>query len=255
MRLVEPLAHRLVVRLAPTGVKPHQLVLLHTAIGLLAAWLLAGGQAAAWLVAALLLQAKSLLDNVDGGLARATGQVTQMGRYLDTLMDLLVNVALFAALSRHGPAWLAWLALVALTLILSVEFNAMRRHQEESGALPAQDAPPGAPPGVMWLLEGAYGLLLGPQDRLLRWLDERLFRHASGVAWELAPPERRRAWASRRSVALLVNLGLTTQMLTLGLCAAAGSPYAYVMLVLLQVPYVLVVQVQRVRVFRDAAAA
>lgn len=255
MHVVQPLAHRLVLLLAPTRIQPHQLVLLHTGIGLLAAWLLARSGAAAWLAAALLLQVKSLLDNVDGGLARSTGRVTRMGRYLDTLMDLVVNVALFAALTRHGSPWLAWTALVALTLILSAEFNAMRRHQEEAGTLAPRDAPAGAKPLVMALLQGAYGLILAPQDRLLRRLDERLFRRASGREWGAAPAAQRRAWASRWSAVALVNLGLTTQMFTLGLCAALGAPYAYVMVVLLQLPYILLVQVRRVRAFRRQVAA
>ena len=49
-------------------------------------------------VAALLLQVKTLLDNADGLLARASGRVTLAGRYLDTEADLVVNAALFAAL-------------------------------------------------------------------------------------------------------------------------------------------------------------
>ena len=43
-----------------------------------------------------------------------------MGRYLDTLMDLVVNLALFVALAQHGPAWLALLAFAALTLMIAV---------------------------------------------------------------------------------------------------------------------------------------
>ena len=49
-------------------------------------------------LAAVLFQVKTLLDNADGPLARVTGRVTLVGRYLDTLADLVVNAALFAAL-------------------------------------------------------------------------------------------------------------------------------------------------------------
>ena len=38
-------------------------------------------------------RSRRCLDNIDGGLARATGRVTQMGRYLDTVLDTLVNAA------------------------------------------------------------------------------------------------------------------------------------------------------------------
>ena len=49
------------------------------------------------LVAALLVQLKTLLDNADGQLARLTGRTSAFGRYLDSEVDLLVNAALFAA--------------------------------------------------------------------------------------------------------------------------------------------------------------
>lgn len=253
MRVLQPVARLAVTALARTPVAPHMVVLAHTALGLMAAWLLAGDHHGRWLVAAALLQVKSVLDNVDGGLARATGRVTAMGRYLDTLMDLLVNAALFWALAQHGPASLSWLAFISLTLVLSAEFNAARRYLEVRGAT-APDAPAGAPEAVMAPLRGAYDLILAPQDRLLRRLDERLFLRAAGAAWREAGDEARRRWADRFSVDSLVNLGLSTQLLALGLCAALGRPYAYVMLVLLQVPYVLSVQGWRVVRFRAGAA-
>lgn len=102
--VIQPAADGVVKLLARTRVDPQQVVLAHTAIGLVAAWLLAGTGRAALLFAALLLQLKTLLDNVDGGLARSTNRVTLMGRYLDTIMDLVVNAALFWALAQHGPA-------------------------------------------------------------------------------------------------------------------------------------------------------
>lgn len=264
MRFVQPAADRLVRALANTRVAPHELVLVHTLMGLVAAWLLAGAAWPGWLAAALLLQLKSLLDNVDGGLARATGQVTEMGRYLDTLMDLLVNLALFLALAQHGPTWLALAAFAVLTLVLSTEFNAMRRHLEEHPelALPIAAAgqgvasvAPGAPPVVVTMLRSTYGLLLAPQDRALRRLDALSFQRAAGQPWAGAPPALRRRWADRFSVATLVNLGLTTQMLALGICAAIGLPYAYVILVSLQLPYVIFVQTLRAARFRAGAPA
>lgn len=255
MTLVLPAAQQLVAALSRTRVAPHHVVLAHTAVGLVAAGLLAGDSWASWVGAAVLLQLKSLLDNVDGGLARATGRVTEMGRYLDTLMDLVVNLALFVALAQHGPTWLALAAFVALTVVLSAEFNAMKRHVEEQAGGPPAAVPPGAAPGVLAVLRTTYGTVLAPQDRLLRRLDERLFFRASGQAWASAAGATRRRWSDRFSVAALVNLGLTTQMFVLGICAAIGLPYVYVFVVLLQVLYVLAVQAVRVRRFRAAAGA
>ena len=60
-----------------------------------------------FLVAALLLQLKTVLDNADGQLARLSGRVTAFGRYLDSESDLVVNAAIFVALGTQIGPWLA----------------------------------------------------------------------------------------------------------------------------------------------------
>ena len=49
-----------------------------------------------FLLAAILIQVKTVLDNADGQLARLSGRITAFGRYLDSELDLFVNAALFA---------------------------------------------------------------------------------------------------------------------------------------------------------------
>ncbi len=257
LTLIQPASDAVVKLLARTRVDPQHVVLAHTAIGLAAAWLLAGSGRPALLLAALLLQVKTLLDNVDGGLARSTGRVTQMGRYLDTIMDLVVNAALFWALTKHGPAAWAWGALLVLTVVMSVNFNAQRRHGEEwasASKAEAKKVPAGAPAPLLGLFRSIYGVLLTPQDRAYRWLDERLFNLASGRSWSSARLEDRRRWADLFSTAAFVNLGLSTQLLLLGLCAAAGMPYLYVVMVYAQLIYVIAVQFVRVWRYRRPAA-
>jgi len=259
MRLVQPLADRGVAWLARTPADPQHVVLAHTIIGFAAAALLAREAHGAWILAAVLLQTKTLLDNMDGGLARATGRVTEMGRYLDTVMDLLVNAALFAALATHGSPAATWLAFVVLTLALSFDHNAERRYREERSAPAGPSAvPAGAPASVLGLVRGVYRLVLAPQDRLYRALDARLFRVASASPWADAPADLRQRWADAFSTGALVNLGLSTQYLLLGACAALGAPFAYVVLVLAQAPYLALVQVARVwrmRAWLQAGAA
>ena len=104
------------VVLLPLRVPPPAVVLAATATGLTAAALLAGDNLVA---AALLLQLKTVLDNADGQLARASGRESVLGRYLDSESDLLVNVALFAALAHvTGRPWLALASFLSLTFVL-----------------------------------------------------------------------------------------------------------------------------------------
>jgi phosphatidylglycerophosphate synthase len=111
-----PLASLLARLLLRTRVSPLAVVLANAVAGLLAAAVLARGEL---VTAALLLQLKTLLDNADGRLARMSGRVTLVGRYLDTEADLVVNAALFAALAHvTGQPWLALVAFLALTPFL-----------------------------------------------------------------------------------------------------------------------------------------
>ena len=139
-------------------------------------------------LAALLLQVKTLLDNADGRLARASGRVTLAGRYLDTEADLVVNAALFVALgSLTGQPWLALVAFLALTLVLAVDFNASELHREVRG-----DArqPPTAAGAVD--RERARGrstaFVFAPQDRLVRALSARRLERA--LCSPRLPPRR-----------------------------------------------------------------
>lgn len=220
----------------------------HALLGLAAAVLLARQASVALVAAAVLLQLKTLLDNVDGGLARVSGRVSQAGRYLDTTADLLVNVALFAALTQHGPALPALLALLVLTLLLSLDFNLEGRYRELRAPPPAATPPlpPGAPSWLLSVPRGVYRALLEPQDRWLRHLDAALFERASGRSEAAAPARLRLAWNDLFSTASVVNLGLSSQLALLGALSLLGRPYLYVVAVYLQLAYVLAVQFVRV---------
>jgi phosphatidylglycerophosphate synthase len=201
-----PLAHPLVLVLARLRVPPPVVVLAAGAAGMAAAVELGRGSL---LVAAVLVQLKTLLDNADGQLARLTGRTSAFGRYLDSEADLLVNAALFAALGwSAGQPVLALAGFLALTSVLSLNFNAERltrgaTAEPDDGGRPTR------------LLRRSYRLVYAPQDRLAEAL----------VA-------RRPALTSPRSVSLLANLGMSTQLAAFGLLLALGQPLAFAWLAL-----------------------
>jgi archaetidylinositol phosphate synthase len=199
-----PLAHLVVLALAPLRVPPPAVVLASTAFGLAGAVELARGQL---VVAALLVQAKTVFDNADGQLARLTSRVTAFGRYLDSECDLLVNAALFAGLGWYtGRPFVAALGFVALTAVLSVNFNVERL---------ARGVPVGWDASA---LGRVYGLLYGWQDRLAdRFLHGR---HDLFV------------------VGALAQLGMSSQLAAFGVCMAVGSPLVYVWILLAQLVFV-----------------
>jgi phosphatidylglycerophosphate synthase len=199
--IFRPLAHPLVLLLARLRVPPPLVVGLAGAAGLAGAVELGRGSL---LVAALLVQLKTLLDNADGQLARLTGRTSAFGRYLDSEVDLLVNAALFAALGwTTGRPALALAGFLALTSVLSLNFNAERLSR-------AGTADPDAEGRATALLRRIYALVYAPQDRLAESL----------VA-------RRPALAGSTAVSLLANLGMSTQLAAFGVLLAAGHPLAF----------------------------
>jgi phosphatidylglycerophosphate synthase len=220
--LFRPVAQVVVLVLRPLRVPPPAVVLANATCGVAAAVAIFDGRL---LVGALLLQAKTVLDNADGQLARATGRTSVFGRYLDSESDLAVNAVVFAALgSATGRPWLALTAFLVLTLVLSVDFNFERLYRQERGD--AREAAPHPDTHRAAVLAGVYAVVYGSQDRLIETFAEWRLRALR------ADPEARLAWHDRASLCVLVNLGLSTQLAVLGLCLAVGRIDAYLWFVL-----------------------
>ncbi|HEY3550547.1 MAG TPA: CDP-alcohol phosphatidyltransferase family protein [Gaiellaceae bacterium] len=207
-KVFRPLAHPLVLLLAPLRVPPPLVVVAAGVAGFAAAVELGRGSL---LAAALLLQLKTLLDNADGQLARLTRRTSAFGRYLDSEVDLLVNAALFAALGwTTGQPALALVGFLALTSVLSLNFNAERLSR-------AAVAEPEAESGATALLRRVYRLAYAPQDRLAE-----------------AVLARRPALTGSIAVSLLANLGMSTQLAAFGLLIALGHPIAFAWLLIVE---------------------
>lgn len=241
--IYRPLAHRLVLALYRTPADPLHLLALHTVLGFLSAWLMVRGQD---LLAAILLQVKSVLDNADGQLARVKGLESELGRYLDTDSDFLVNLALFYALYlRTGEGALAALAFVVLTLVQSWDFNLehlYRRARGEAFRSQARDKNG----FLVKLLRLDYAVIFGLQDKLVRGLEGFLFRVQTA---SVSPEKRARLaheWWNLFSTASLVNLGLTTQLFFLGLFLVLHQPRLYLTFVILQGAYLVGVYLWRI---------
>jgi len=205
-KVFRPLGHPLVLLFARLRVPPPLVVVAAGAAGIAAAVELGRGSL---LAAALLVQLKTLLDNADGQLARLTGRTSAFGRYLDSEVDLLVNAALFAALAwTTGQPALALAGFLAVTSVLSLNFNAERLSRARSAEPEAEDRP-------TTVLRRVYNLVYAPQDRLAELL----------VA-------RRPALTSPTAVSLLANLGMSTQLAAFGLLIAFGHPIAFAWLAL-----------------------
>ncbi len=113
--------NRWVVRsLYPLPISANQITFLALIMGLASAGFYAFGGEQALVWGAVFLYVKLLLDNVDGPLARLRGEVSRLGRFLDSFSDFTVAVLVYGAITWRlaqvapDPAFLWALGLLAL---------------------------------------------------------------------------------------------------------------------------------------------
>lgn len=235
-----PVAVRIARSLTNTSVRAPHVTAVWCVMGLAAAFCYATGEYGFALVGAGLMQAKNILDAVDGSLARLQNRPSRIGRFLDSIADAAVSAAVLAGVAvaiaaERPPAYAALLAAAALVLGLlqgslfnyySVRYRA--RHGGDTTSRMSEgltaadraryrDRPVAL--ALLRLLIGAYGWIYGWQDRLVQRID----------GWALRPLESRgredEADALRsdhRHLTALSALGLGTQILLLNLFTVAG---------------------------------
>jgi len=121
-----PISTRISRRLATTSVTPNQVSVATLGVGLLSAAFAAVGGFGAWIVTGLLFQLASMLDGVDGEIARLKFQRSLRGEWVDTTCDNISYVAFLIGLTvgawRTGaPDLFVWTGIAAvLSAVLSL---------------------------------------------------------------------------------------------------------------------------------------
>lgn len=229
--IFRPLAVPVVAALALLRISPIAVVLANGVAGVAAAVAIARGE---FVVGAVLLQVRTLLDNADGQLARVTGRASALGRYLDTEIDLVVNAALFGALAYTTSSPLLALAgFVALTVVLSADFDTDVLYRRTRGEKVVVEPDPASEGRVAHQLARVYRLVFAPQDRALQGISKRrLERVLAGVTDQARRGHATLAYYDDVTATILANLGLSTQHALLGLCLVLGAPAVYLWLVI-----------------------
>ena len=149
-------------RIAHTRVMPNHVTGVTFSLGVLSAVFAAVGGSIAWAIAGVLFQATSVLDGVDGELARVRMDGSVMGEWLDTISDDSSDVLMYGALGIG-----AWRMLYA-----------------------APEIPP-----ILWLLLG-LGAALGKLVSMAvyyRWLRARGRGDLLAFEWSFDDPESQSA--------------------------------------------------------------
>jgi len=117
--VLRPLANIVVRILYRSRITPNQVTVASIFAGFMAAFAYLKNNPMAIACAGLLVTIKDVLDSADGQLARAKQLYSRSGRFLDSIADYIVDVALFAAIgwvltSRHESINYGFLALIGL---------------------------------------------------------------------------------------------------------------------------------------------
>ena len=236
--LLRPVAAALVWLIEPTGMTPNQVTVSAIFVGIAAGIVYALNTPLAIAAAGLLVTAKDILDDADGQLARAKGQYSRRGRFLDSIGDFLVDAVIFtgitlSVLQSHPGAvtvLLGILSFAGITLRVSyhVYYQVSFLHLEDRYRINrvteeiTEEDRRGDP--VALRLQTLFHLLYGWQDTLMSRIDRWcLGRNPAG---ELLP-----VWYSDRFALRLSGLmGFGTELAIMTICSVLDELRVYLLL-------------------------
>ena len=236
--LLRPIAGVIVWALYPTPITPNQLTIASTVAGLIAAGFYLHNEAAFTAIAGLLVTLKDLLDSADGQLARARQQYTRIGRFLDSIGDFVVDVAVFGAIgwvlfSTTRDGWmivLALLGLIGITLRVSyhVFYQTSFLHLEEkyqtnrvTEEITKEDL---AGDPLALTLQRWFQAIYGWQDRLMSRVDEWCKRGCLDREFSI------RWYSDPVGLRLSGLIGIGTELFILMVCSVLNALQTYLIL-------------------------
>ena len=223
---IRPIAYFMIQPFIYLRFPPHYLVLLHTCIGIYAGYLIYTGS---FIFAALLIVIKTFLDAGDGQLARATNQVSTMGRYLDSEGDILVNLTIFIGIGLHyNNIFYALICFLIFTFILSLDFNLEFMYQECRKTVFREEPDNKTETKFTLFLMKIYDLFFKTQDVLIRnFVNYRFDKIYKQYNLKKSRDYYLQIYHEENSILILTNLGLAGQMLLLSLLLILGAPVIF----------------------------
>jgi len=225
--LLRPIAAVFVWLVYPTNITPNQVTLLAIVLGCCSAVMYLVGTTVATIIAGVFIMLKDIFDDADGQLARARAQYSLRGRFLDSIGDFFVDLAVSAAIgigmyreqqsvAAVIPAFFAFWG-ITLRVSYHVFYQASFLHLEGSYSFnriveEVTDEDKRGDP-IALRLQQIFNVLYGWQDRLMLRLDEwsrgRNFDVRLLSTW----------YGDRFSLRLSGFLGFGTELSLLALCS------------------------------------
>ena len=177
--------------LYPLSITPTQITILSLIAGLISAYFYMIDSSAGLMWGALFLYLKIFLDNVDGNLARVKGEVSRLGRFLDSLIDFIVSFLVYLVLTLRlvsdtndslywflgGGAFLSCLIHCSYFVFYLVQYTSIsgtylcNRADESITEEDSTAYDKGDLSMLVCLLQRSHILLYGWQDKAIEWFD------------------------------------------------------------------------------------
>ncbi len=174
-----PVAVKIALLLKSSPVRAIHLTLLYFFIGVIAAYLIYSGK---FLPAGILVMVKNILDAADGSLARLQNRPSRVGRFADSIADIVLNFLFILAIALYYRC--CYLTAFAAFISISIQgsfFNyyyVLYRHRVGGDTTSKVDErPEGYPwddPRALRVLYFLYVLFYRWQDRLVEWFDRKI---------------------------------------------------------------------------------
>ena len=177
--------------LYPLSITPTQITILSLIAGLVSVCCYMTNSSVGLMWGALFLYLKIFLDNVDGNLARVKGEVSRLGRFLDSLIDFIVSFLVYLVLTLRlvsdtndslywflgGLAFLSCLIHCSYFVFYLVQYTSISGTylcnradesitEEDSTAYDRRDLSM-----LVYWLQRSHILLYGWQDKAIEWFD------------------------------------------------------------------------------------
>lgn len=236
--VLRPLAAAIVWLVYPTPLTPNDLTLIAIVVGFASAYYYMLAAPAAIALAGVLIVVKDILDDADGQLARAKELYSRRGRFLDSVGDAAVNLALFAGVTysvyriHSNPLTiiLGTLSLLGITLRVSyhvfyqVSFLHLENRYRLNRITEEVTDEDRRGDSVALRMQQLFALIYGWQDRLMsridRWCRGERFDQALLPVW----------YSDRFGLRLSGLMGFGTEYMLLGICSWFDSLDAYLLL-------------------------
>jgi hypothetical protein len=236
--LLRPIAAVIVWILYPTRITPNQVTIMAILLGLASAAAYSFGTAAAIATGGLLIVAKDIFDDADGQLARAKKIYSRRGRFLDSIGDFIVDVALFSSITyivyiAEPTGWIILfgiLSFIGITLRVSyhVYYQVSFFHLENQYTLnrTAEEITDEDLKGdrLALRLQKMFILIYGWQDKLMlridRWCKGKKFDEKLLATW----------YSDRLALRISGLLGFGTEFMLLGICSLMNELQTYLIL-------------------------